>query len=81
LTLRCFWKIISKDDTDSSVLLEKPRVIDDELFRLSVNALGSEKTASFAIKELLPLLTADLLKEATQIVIENYEHYKKEKQK
>src|SRR5574341_2327228 len=23
LTLRCFWKIISKDDTDSSVLLEK----------------------------------------------------------
>ncbi|MBI2005851.1 MAG: metallophosphoesterase, partial [Nitrosopumilales archaeon] len=61
--------------------LEKPRVIDDELFRLSVNALGSEKAASFAIKELLPLLTADLLKEATQIVIENYEHYKKEKQK
>jgi len=56
-------------------------MIDDELFRLSVNALGSEKIASFAIKELLPLLTADLLKEATQIVIENFEHYKKEKKK
>lgn len=81
LTLRCFWKIISKNEADSSVLLEKPRMIDYELFRLSINALGSEKIAGFAIKELLPLLTADLLKEATQIVIENFEHYKKEKKK
>jgi len=81
LTLRCFWKIISKNEEDSSVLLEKPRLIDDELFRLSVNALGSEKIASFAVKELLPLLTTNQLKEATQIVVENFEHYKKEKQK
>lgn len=81
LTLRCFWRIISKDEMDSSVLLEKPRIIDDELFRLSVNTLGSEQIASFAIKELLPLLTADRLKEATQVVIENFERYKKENKK
>jgi DNA repair exonuclease SbcCD nuclease subunit len=81
LTLRCFWKIISKNDDESSIFLEKPRLIDDELFRLSVNALGSEKIASFAVRELLPLLTANQIKEATQVVIENFEHYKKEKRK
>ena len=52
-------------------------MIDEELFRLSVNALGSEKLASFAVKELLPLLSTRQLKEATQIVIENFERYKK----
>jgi len=56
-------------------------MIDEELFRLSVNALGSEQSAIFAIKELLPMLTTDRLKEATQIVVENFALYKKEKQK
>ena len=78
--LRCFWRI-SKYDVDSSVFLEKPIMIDEELFRLSVNALGSEQSAIFAIKELLPMLTTDRLKEATQIVVENFALYKKEKQK
>ena len=81
LTLRCFWKIISKNEDESSVLLERPHLIDDELFRLSVNTLGSEKIASFAVKELLPVLTANQLKEATQVVVENFERYKKEKRK
>ena len=78
--LRCFWRI-SKYDVDSSVFLEKPIMIDEELFRLSVNALGSEQSAIFAIKELLPMLTTNRLKEATQIVVENFALYKKEKQK
>ncbi len=78
--LRCFWRI-SKYDVDSSVFLEKPIMIDEELFRLSVNALGSEQIAIFAIKELLPMLTTNRLKEATQIVVENFAVYKKEKQK
>ncbi len=80
IALRCFWRI-SKYDVDSSVFLEKPIMIDEELFRLSVNALGSEQIAIFAIKELLPMLTTDRLKEATQIVVENFALYKKEKQK
>jgi len=78
LTLRCFWRIITKD-VDSSVLLERPSVIDDELLRLSTDALGSEKAANFAVKELLPLLASNRINEAAQIVIENYENYKKEK--
>ena len=80
LSLRCFWKVVSKV-AESSVFLDRPGVIDDELFRLSVNALGSEQIASFAIKELLPLLETEQIKQATQIVIENFEHYKKEKKK
>ena len=81
LTLRCFWRIISKESTDSSVLLDRPGVIDEELFRLSVNALGSEQIASFAVKELLPMLDSDKLKDAIQIVMENFENFKKEEKK
>jgi len=78
-TLRCFWKIISKSIDESSVFLERPNAIDDELFKLARNALGSEQIANFAIKDLLPPLTSNQIKEATQIVLENFENFKKEK--
>ncbi|TFH02882.1 MAG: DNA repair exonuclease, partial [Nitrosopumilus sp.] len=78
-TLRCFWRIISKDVLDSSVFLDRPNVIDEEMLRLSVNALGSEQVANFAIKELLPPLALKQIKEASQIVLENFENFKKEK--
>ena len=78
-TLRCFWRITSKEISDSSVFLERPSTIDDEMLRLSVDASGSEQIANFAIKELLPLLSSDQLKEATQIIVENFEKFKKEK--
>ena len=58
--------------------MDRPNVIDDELFRLSVNALGSEQIASFAVKDLLPLLDSGKLKEAVQMVVEDFENYKKE---
>ncbi len=80
-TLRCFWRIISKDVLDSSVFLDRPNVIDEEMLRLSVNALGSEQVANFAIKELLPPLALKQIKEASQIVLENFENFKKEKEK
>lgn len=76
-TLRCFWKIISRDATNSSVYLEKPNVIDDEMFKLATDVLGSEKIASFAIRELLPVLESNQIKEASQIILENFEKYKK----
>jgi exonuclease SbcD len=76
-TLRCFWRITSKEISDSSVFLERPNGIDDEMFRLSVNIMGSEQIANFAIKELLPLLASDQIKEASQIIIENFEKHKK----
>ena len=42
-------------------------------------ALNSEQSAKFAIKELLPILTIGEIKEASQIVFENFERFKKEK--
>ena len=81
LVLRCFWRISTKQISNSSVFLDRPNVIDDEMFRLSVDALGSEQTASFAIKELLPVLASGQIKEASQIIIENFEKFKKENKK
>jgi DNA repair exonuclease SbcCD nuclease subunit len=78
-TLRCFWKITSKEISDSSVLLERPNAIDDEMLRLSIDAVGSEQIANFAIKELLPLLASGQIREASQIIFENFERYKKER--
>jgi len=79
LVLRCFWKITTKQISDSSVFLDKPNVIDDEMFRLSADVLGSEENARFAIKELLPILTSNEINEASQLIYENYEKYKKVK--
>jgi len=78
-TLRCFWRITSKEALDSSVFLERPNTIDDEMLRLSVDAIGSEQIANFAIRELLPLLASGQIKEATQIIVDNFEKYRKEK--
>jgi DNA repair exonuclease SbcCD nuclease subunit len=80
-TLRCFWRIITKDDLDSSIFLDRPNMINDEMFRLSVNALGSEQIANFAIKTLLPPLAQNQVKEAAQIIFESFENFKKEKAK
>ncbi len=78
LALRCFWKITTKQISDSSVFLERPKLIEDEMFRLSINALDSEKDANFAIKELLPTLSTDGMNQALEIILENYEKFKKE---
>ena len=53
--------------------------IDDEMLKLAATSLKSEQLATFAIKELLPLLTSDNLDHASQIIIENYKQFKKEK--
>jgi hypothetical protein len=49
------------------------------MLRLSVDALGSEQAANFAIKELLPILVSGEINEASQIIIDNFEKFKKEK--
>ena len=78
LVLRCFWRISAKQISDSSIFLDRPNVIDDEMYRLSVDALGSEQSAKFAIKELLPILATGQIKEASQLVFESFEKFKKE---
>ena len=77
-TLHCSWKISQSDDA-TSVLLDRPAKIDEELFKLAVNALKSEKLAGFAVNDLLPLLSTNQLDQATQLVIENFELYKEKK--
>ena len=77
-TLHCSWKISQNDDA-ISVLLDRPARIDEELFKLAVNALKSEKLAGFAVNDLLPLLSTNQLDQATQLVIENFELYKEKK--
>ena len=78
LALRCFWKITTKQISDSSVFLDRPSIIEDEIFRLSINALDSEKEANFAVKQLLPALSTDGIDQALEIILENFEKFKKE---
>ena len=80
-TLYCSRKILQKNLDDSSVLMYKPAKIDEELFELAVNSLKSEKLANFAVKELLPLLSTNQVDQANQLIIENFEQFKKEKLK
>ena len=75
-TLHCSWKMLQNEDT-SSVLLNRPARIDDELLKLAINSLKSEKLANFAVNDLLPLLSSNQLDQATQLVIENFEQFKR----
>ena len=77
-TLHCSWKISQTEDV-ASILLDRPTRIDEELFKLAVNALKSEKLAGFAVNDLLPLLETNQLEQATELVIENFEQYKEKK--
>jgi len=73
-SLHFSWKIFQSDD-ESSVLLNRPAQIDQELFKLAVNSLKSEKLAHFAINELLPLLSTRQVDNATQVVEENFSNF------
>jgi len=77
-TLYCSWKMLQSEDA-SLVLLNRPALIDEELFKLAVNALKSEKLANFAVNDLLPLLSSDQLDQATHLVIDNFEQFKRDK--
>jgi DNA repair exonuclease SbcCD nuclease subunit len=81
LALECKWKIITKQTSDSSAFLDRPNEIEDEIFRLSANALGSEQDANFAIKELLPVLSTDATDQALEIILEDYKKFKEEETK
>jgi len=77
-TMYCSWKMLQSEDA-SLVLLNRPALIDEELFKLAVNALKSEKLANFAVNDLLPLFTSNQLDQATQLVIGNFEQVKGDK--
>ena len=77
-SLHFSWEL-SKEDDESSIFLNRPAQIDQELFKLAVNDLKSEKLAYIAINELLPLLSTRQVDSATQIVIENFGNFSEEK--
>ena len=62
----------NKVQTLQYFLIDQISEIDDEMFRLSVDVLGSEQAASFAIKEILPVLSSGEIEEASEIIIENF---------
>ncbi|HEU5487318.1 MAG TPA: exonuclease SbcCD subunit D [Candidatus Nitrosotalea sp.] len=76
LTLRCFWKYVSKEQ-NGSVFVNKPLKIEDEMHRIATEILGSTEMANFAINELLPLLSKGNTDEASQAIIDNFERFKK----
>ena len=76
LTLRCFWKSVSKEQ-NGSVFVNKPLKIEDEMHRIATDILGSTEMANFAINELLPLLSKGNTDEASQAIIDNFERFKK----
>jgi DNA repair exonuclease SbcCD nuclease subunit len=80
-TLYYSWKIFQKQEDGASVLMDRPVKIDEELFKLAINSLKSEQLANFAVKELLPLLSTNQIEQANQLVIENFEKFRKEKLK
>ncbi len=79
LALRCFWKAVRPEENNGSTFVERPAKIDDEMFKLAKDILNSEPWANFAIRDLLPLLSANQIDEANHLVIENFERFKKEK--
>ena len=81
LTIRNSWKVEARPEPELAMLTERPNSIEGELFRLSVDTLGSEANARFAIKELMPMLSAKQVSEATQAIIEGYKDFRKERKK
>ena len=77
-TFHCSWTLEQSEDT-SSVLPNRPMRIDEELLKLAINSLKSEKLANFAVNDLLPLLSSNQLDQATQLIIENFEQFKERK--
>ena len=49
------------------------------MLRESGDVLGSEEAANLEIKKLLLILASGEIKEASQIIIENFEKFKKRK--
>ncbi len=77
LTLRCFWKHISSEQNSGSVFTERPIKIEDEIYKIAKDILGTTELANFAINELLPHLSKGNIEEANAIISENFVQFKK----
>jgi DNA repair exonuclease SbcCD nuclease subunit len=75
-TLYYTWKIL-EEGSDNVILIDRPSSIDEELFKLATNFLGSNNKAIFAIQELLPLLSSNRIKEAENVILEEFVRFRK----
>ena len=75
-TLHYTWKITEEENNDV-ILIDRPSSIDEELFKLATNYLGSNDRATFAIHELLPLLSTNKIKEAENAILEEFTRFRK----
>ena len=75
-TLHYTWKITEEENNDV-ILIDRPSSIDEELFKLATNFLGSNNKAIFAIQELLPLLSSNRIKEAENVILEEFVRFRK----
>jgi DNA repair protein SbcD/Mre11 len=75
-SLYCDWDVVSGGSVtlgDGRVLPERPADVNEEMFKLAIEALGGEEAASFALKELLPLLQGGRTEEAAETVFRAFE--------
>jgi DNA repair exonuclease SbcCD nuclease subunit len=77
LTLRCFWRHVSSQQTNGSVFVERPLKIEEEMLEIAKKILGSAEFVNFAINDLLPVLSKGNLDESNQIISENFVKFKK----
>ena len=77
LALRCFWRHVSSEQSSGSVFMDRPVKIEDEMYKIAKEILGSNDMANFAINELLPLLSHGHTDEASQAVADNFTKFKK----
>lgn len=67
------WEAIDERQSPESLYSERPSDIRQEMFNLATKTLGNEAAATFAVKELLPLLEADSEEDALDLVNTVYE--------
>lgn len=70
--LHYVWQPSEEDRMATTVYDSKPADIDSELYRLSVEALGSDELAKFAIGEILPLAAQRDAKAVLEVVWQAY---------
>jgi len=70
--LHYVWQVVEDKGPAARVYDSRPTDIDAELYRLSVEALGSEEMAGFAIKEILPLAAEGEARSVLDLVWQAY---------
>jgi len=69
------------EDEGGEILSERPEHVDAERERLVKKALGDGHLSDLALNSLLPLLSAGRMEEALRVVLDDYDRFRRERQK